>query len=108
MTPFPLTSTLLKPDIHSRAIVQGREVISRVSRELIAEKKRKIKEGDESGKIYKGKDLLTLMCRHVPCAFKGFHSNDSSSEITDKGMTALADNINTNLSNLCVFHLDFR
>jgi hypothetical protein len=40
---------------------KGRETVYRVARQLIQEKKERIQRGEETGKTYEGRDLLTLL-----------------------------------------------
>ncbi|KAI0063640.1 cytochrome P450 [Artomyces pyxidatus] len=59
---FPLWDKIF-PTERSRAVLQGQETINRVASQVIQEKKARIREGEEAGKIYAGKDLLSLMLK---------------------------------------------
>ncbi|KAI0268696.1 cytochrome-450 hydroxylase [Gloeopeniophorella convolvens] len=53
----------LFPDKGTLAVRSGQETIGRVARKLIQERKQKIQEGEESGKAYGGRDLLSLLLK---------------------------------------------
>ncbi|KAL0956023.1 hypothetical protein HGRIS_002196 [Hohenbuehelia grisea] len=53
----------LQPDEISRTVRRCQEVIRRVGGHLIQEKKRKVEEGQRSGKPYEAKDLLSLLLK---------------------------------------------
>ena len=55
---------LLQPDKQFLAVRKGQATIQRVASQLVQEKKRKILEGERTGKSYEGKDLLTLLRKH--------------------------------------------
>ncbi|KAJ7497201.1 cytochrome P450 [Mycena latifolia] len=53
----------LFPDDTVRTVQRCQEVIHRVAGQLIQDKKLKIAEGEKSGDLYEGKDLLTLLLK---------------------------------------------
>ncbi|ETW80421.1 cytochrome P450 monooxygenase 43 [Heterobasidion irregulare TC 32-1] len=59
---LPIISRIL-PDKQFLAVRQGQETIQRVASQLVQEKKRKILKGEQTGKSYEGKDLLTLLLK---------------------------------------------
>jgi len=57
-----LSDQLIQPDgTVDKTVKKCHSIIHRVAGHLIQEKKRKIKEGDEIGITYNGKDLLSLL-----------------------------------------------
>ena len=59
-----MNNVSLQPDKQFLAVRQGQATIQRVASQLVQEKKRKILEGERTGKSYEGKDLLTLLRKH--------------------------------------------
>ncbi|KAJ6586826.1 cytochrome P450 [Mycena vulgaris] len=59
---LPLVNRLF-PDKTVRTVQRCQEVIHRVAGRLIQDKKQKIAEGEKSGDLYEGKDLLTLLLK---------------------------------------------
>ncbi|KAI0064119.1 cytochrome-450 hydroxylase [Artomyces pyxidatus] len=59
---FPIWDKIF-PSERSRAVAQGQETINRVASKLVQEKKTEIREGEEAGKLFGGKDLLSLMLK---------------------------------------------
>ncbi|KAI0051240.1 cytochrome-450 hydroxylase [Auriscalpium vulgare] len=59
---LPIILTLF-PDESTRAVARGQETIQRVASQLVQEKKAQIQQGEESGKAYGGKDLLSLLLK---------------------------------------------
>ncbi|KAH9994912.1 cytochrome P450 [Russula compacta] len=53
----------LFPDKGTLAVDQGQETINRVARRLIQEKKQRIQEDEQNGKVYEGRDLLSRLLR---------------------------------------------
>ncbi|KZV74388.1 cytochrome P450 [Peniophora sp. CONT] len=83
---FPFLNWLF-PDDYTRVIVSSHEVIYRIARKLIADKKARIASAEASGVPYERKDLLTLMLR----------SNASTDLSPDQRMTDddMLNSINT-------------
>ena len=77
----------LQPSKKQRTVKRCREVIRRVTGDIIQHKKRKIEEGMRDGKPYEAKDILTLLLK----------SNMSTDIPPDQRITDadLLDNINT-------------
>ncbi|KAA1472890.1 cytochrome P450 [Dentipellis sp. KUC8613] len=59
---FPIINKIF-PDERTRAVSRGQETIQRVASQLVQEKKRKLEEGEKTGKLYEGRDLLTLLLK---------------------------------------------
>ncbi|TFY74251.1 hypothetical protein EWM64_g9761 [Hericium alpestre] len=59
---FPIFDRLF-PDKRTRAVDRGQATIQRIASELVQDKKRKLREGEQSGKLYEGRDLLTLLLK---------------------------------------------
>jgi hypothetical protein len=55
--------TYRQPNQTTKTVNECQKVIRRVAGQLIQEKKRKITEGEASGKGYQAKDLLTLLSK---------------------------------------------
>ncbi|KAJ7703297.1 cytochrome P450 [Mycena rosella] len=69
-TPFRTLLSIYLPSVNKlfaddtvRTVDRCQEVIRRVAGRLIQEKKQKIAEGEKSGDLYEGKDLLTLLLK---------------------------------------------
>lgn len=52
-------------DKTAQFVAKCQTVIHRVAGKLIQEKKRKIQEAEMNGEVYQGKDLLSLLCKHL-------------------------------------------